>query len=394
MKGRIETLAFIGQLLAPIQVLARYSEGCEPVKQATGFAILKTLELLKQPSPFFLCRLEQRRGGFRYRRKIVRLQPVPGPASVDDGAAVPAAFTLLFGGRDHWIQRVTPAMPQNIDVRRWIGARADGPDDILTIRRVDIIVDYDGIAVHQPARLALHRNSCRLCRVAGVLLLNARYHPHAAGTGLRDPHALHSWYSGFAQRPFDYGGAEDTGEIGIIVQGPARGGAKYDGIIAVVKCFNANESVRFFATGVVAGELAKRTFLLHISLGNKSLDRNLRIRRNRQTGDWTANHGDALSRNRTNPGKFIDSGRDFQSAHQEEKRMRAKDDHNRTGLIFVPIFLPYDITVMSRRNVCANGILALPLDAVGSYINPTGYRILVDVQTAGPYIRTAIQFMP
>ena len=94
-------------------------------------------------------------------------------------------------------------MPQNVDVRGWIGAGADCPDDVFAIRWIDIVVDYDGVSIHQRARLALRRNRRRLNRVARVLLLNAGHDPHAAGPCFRDPYAFHSGDSCFAQRPFD-----------------------------------------------------------------------------------------------------------------------------------------------------------------------------------------------
>ena len=74
--------------------------------------------------------------------------------------------------------------------------------------------------------------------------------------------------------------------------------------------------------------------------------------------------------------------------------MRAKDNHDGAGLILIPIFLANDIAVMSRRNESAHRIAALPLNPISSNVDPAALRVPVDVQTAGAYIRTAVQFMP
>ncbi len=135
-------------------------------------------------------------------------------------------------------------------------------------------------------------------------------------------------------------------------------------------------------------------FVLDVAFRNKTLDGDFGIGGNRQSRNRPANHRHALSRDRADPGKFVDAGGDFEPAHHQKQRMRAKDDYDRARLVLVPVFFPDDVAVVPRRNESADGIFALPLHAISAYIDPAGFRILLNVQAAGADISAAIQFMP
>src|SRR5205085_8650112 len=98
-----------------------------------------------------------------------------------------------------------------------VAARAHGPDDLVDVGRIDVIVDGDDPLGEVRATRHLRRQRQRLRGVAGVALLEAE-HGHAEATrrgGVRI-HALESWNTELVEIGPDARGAGDGEEAALL----------------------------------------------------------------------------------------------------------------------------------------------------------------------------------
>ena len=97
-------------------------------------------------------------------RKLIA--PLVGPGSVDDRARI-EAFSLFGNGR---IERTAPTAANDIDVFR-LGARRQGPDDVVGVVDIDVVIDDDYISSQISSWAALACDQRRLFGVTGIALL-------------------------------------------------------------------------------------------------------------------------------------------------------------------------------------------------------------------------------
>src|SRR5438128_1810378 len=96
--------------------------------------------------------------------------PVPGPASIDDGTAVGVVAHRLALGLDAGIERGRPGIADDVDRRRGIRAREHGPDQLLQVGYVDVLIDDDNIAAAVGPDVAHRGDMTGLLGVAGIAL--------------------------------------------------------------------------------------------------------------------------------------------------------------------------------------------------------------------------------
>jgi hypothetical protein len=113
------------------------------------------------------------------------------------------------------------------------------------------------------------------------------------------------------------------------------------------------------------------------------------------TGDITAHdvHGSAAQ-----AAAIIELGhavRDRLPGNKKEQRILAEGDDDRTALALFPIFLAHDARVVSRRNVKAEGIFIVNLDAVNADVDPTAlFGFAGDDAIGRADITAAVELMP
>src|SRR5947209_19438197 len=120
----------------------------------------KTLSLrLKQMAEFFLRETALlRRGDIDLGEPVA---PMPGPAGIYYRPAVGVVTDRLALGLDAWVERGRPGIADDVDRGRGIRPRQHGPDQLLQVRYIDILVDHHHVAPAISADVAHRRDMPR-----------------------------------------------------------------------------------------------------------------------------------------------------------------------------------------------------------------------------------------
>src|SRR6516165_283031 len=78
----------------------------------------------------------------------------------------------------------------NVDLIAWIATRAHGPNDVVYVGRVDVIVHDDGPAIAISPSVAMRCHHASLFGVSAVELLDGHRQHETASAGLVRPHAF------------------------------------------------------------------------------------------------------------------------------------------------------------------------------------------------------------
>src|SRR5712692_232737 len=107
-------------------------------------------------------------GGAAHLRVLVF--PGDGAHGVEDGAAVGVVLRVALVGRHARVERRAPAAVDELDVARGIDARLHGPQHLLEVAGVDVLVHDDDVAAVASAGGAGQHGHAGLLGVAGVAL--------------------------------------------------------------------------------------------------------------------------------------------------------------------------------------------------------------------------------
>src|SRR5438132_11191322 len=118
-------------------------------------------------------------------RREVRL-PLPRPGRVDDRPRAVALAVL----RDARVERTAPRAFDDVDGLHRVGPRAHGPDDVVEVHHVDVVVDDDDVAAEVRARVPGRGEVSHLAGMPRVALLDAHGVEEPRATDLVAPHAL------------------------------------------------------------------------------------------------------------------------------------------------------------------------------------------------------------
>src|SRR6185437_15041593 len=120
--------------------------------------------------------------------------------------------------------------------------------------------------------------------MAAVLLLDRNGEPEPAAPGGVRPYALHLRDARRLELIPDGAGPVRAAIEGVVVRRDARNGAEQDRIVAHHHRFDADHRLLLQAAGVVAGPFAERSFVDPVVWMDEALERDLGVRRDRQSG--------------------------------------------------------------------------------------------------------------
>src|SRR5207249_4506492 len=191
--------------------------------------------------------------GLRNRRKLIF--PFVWSAGVDDSAGV---MSFSFP-RNDGIQWTAPTAPYDFDVRFGIRSRRHGPQNVIGIGHIDVVINNDNIAAEIRACMAIAGDHSRLARVSWISLLDRDENIEPRGTRLVTPHTGHIRNTrGFQLFP-DKCRSQKTSHIHELTWRPGWRGTKDDGIVAMIQPFDFNDRLRPYGASIVAGPFAEWT---------------------------------------------------------------------------------------------------------------------------------------
>src|SRR5437016_8197350 len=234
--------------------------------------LLSLLQLILEFLPHLAAQLVR---GLYHRREI--LEHLEGPAGVDDRARVPGDAL-----RQTRIERPAPGAAQDVDVLGRVAARAHRPEDLVEVRRVDVVVDDHHEAAEVGARLAACGQQRRLLRMAGVGLLDRDDVEHARAARLVHPHAAHAGEAGALDLVPDHARLHDALGVREVRRRQHRAGEAEDRVVAVIDALDAHHRLRAAPAGVIAGELAERALGQRVCRVHRAFEHDLGVRRHRQ----------------------------------------------------------------------------------------------------------------
>src|SRR5262245_4912360 len=199
------------------------------------------------------------------------------PAGIDDGARIGRACLV-----EHGIERSAPGAAHEFDVVGRVAARAHRPHHVEQVGRIDILVDHDDEAPEIGGRLAAGRQQPRLARMAGIGLLDSDDVEHARAAEFVHPHAGDPRQSRALDLVPDHAGFHHAFAEGEIGRRAHRRGDAEDRIVAVIDALDLHQRLLAWARGVIARELAERSFLRRDVLDHLAFEHDLGVRRHRQ----------------------------------------------------------------------------------------------------------------
>src|SRR5262245_48522221 len=147
---------------------------------------------------------------------------------LDDHSRVMA----VLAGRNNGIEGPAPGTAQNINRNCWIKASSYGPEHIIQIPDMDVVVDHHNVTTQIGAGMALASDESSLFRVAWVALFDCDHNHESLGwrrqinsTNVRNAGLLHS---------VPYCGCPQTGSIHAMNGWLERRSATNNRIVAMV----------------------------------------------------------------------------------------------------------------------------------------------------------------
>src|SRR5262249_6950004 len=104
----------------------------------------------------------------------------------DDTRIAPVGLGIVA----HWIERRAPAAVDDVQLIARIATRAHGPDHIIEVGWIDVIVDDDGPAIVISPGVAMGGHHAGLLGMAPVQRLDRDHQHEPAAAGLMGPHPL------------------------------------------------------------------------------------------------------------------------------------------------------------------------------------------------------------
>jgi hypothetical protein len=174
--------------------------------------------------------------------------------------------------------------------------------------------------------------------------------------------------------------------------------AQEDRALAVVERLHLDDRLRHHAPHIVARVFSKRTLVatFHLRGRNLALDRNLRRRRDRQSGQLALD--DLYGLPAHEPGIFVfgNAGRGAEATRggKKENRFLAKGRGYRSGLSLLPMFLEDLEAVVARSLIDAGGRAVMNLETVSADVHSPALGISEDNAITRSDVPPAIQLVP
>src|SRR5919201_3286199 len=145
--------------------------------------VLRLVALADEPAPALV------RAALRFRSRQLRngepVTPLPGPRRVDDRARAEALLVRMHAR----IEGTAPRARDDVDRLGRFAPRADGPEHLLEVHDVDVVVYDDRVAPEVRAGVHARRGVSDLPRVSGVPLADRDRVEQTRSPDLVAPHA-------------------------------------------------------------------------------------------------------------------------------------------------------------------------------------------------------------
>src|SRR2546426_5658798 len=185
------------------------------------------------------------------------------------------------------------------------------------------------------------------------------------------PHALYVRNtSGFHLLP-DKCGTHEATHVVKFTGRPSRRRTQNDRVIAMIEPLYFHDRLGTHRAGVVAGPLAKWSFVPLLAGNRLTLDNNLGSCRDRQLGVFANDYRHGRTLKAPYPIVFRNAARHFDTTGQIEQRVLAKRDRDFARLATREILLTHDAPLFTRGNIEAQRVAVLNHDAVSAEIDPT-----------------------
>src|SRR6478752_6117015 len=138
----------------------------------------------------------------------------------------------------------------------------------------------DHAAVSVGAGVTLRGDEPGLLGVTAILLLDGDREPEPAAAGSMRPHALDLGHAGGLDLVPHGAGAVSAAIERVVIGRDARNGAEQDRIVAVHERLDPDRRLLLRAAGVVSGPFAQRSLLDQVVRVHEPLEGDLRLRRN------------------------------------------------------------------------------------------------------------------
>src|SRR6476646_3125646 len=157
---------------------------------------------------------------------------------------------------------------------------------------------------------------------------------------------------------------------------------------------NLYNRLRTRRAAVISSPFAERTFDLFRSPHALAFQDDFRRGRNRQTGEFTADHVHGLALNTADKVVLTDSVRHLEGAGQKNQRIVADGNRYLEGFASGKCLVPMNSPMPSRRDIEADGVLVMNHHTRTAEIGPAFFGIMCDVYASRADVPAAVQFKP
>src|SRR4051812_6194493 len=206
--------------------------------------------------------------------------------------------------------------------------------------------------------------------MTGVGLLDRDDVEHACAAWLVHPDALHTGQARALDLVPDHSRLHDALRIRKVRGRHHRAREPEDRIVAMVDALDAYDRLLRATAGVVAGELAERTFGHGLAGMHRAFQHDFGVRRHRQAVELALD--DVIRRAAMARGVvvFRKAEADLVAACEKEQRIVAAGDEYRARLPLLPIFLADLTAVLARRDPQAHLVGPLHHRSIGAAVDP------------------------
>ncbi len=276
-----------------------------------------------------------------------------------------------------------------------IGARDHGPEHVIEIGHIDVVVAYHDILRRIGRAAALRGNVGGLHRVARIALCDRHGMQHAGAADFVTPHLIDARHAGVDHVLLDDGRAHHGAVARHLVRSRAhRRHAQQDRIVAMIDRLDVDHRHLAHAARIVTGPFAERALRVFLVGRDKAFEHDLRVGREREAGHLAAHHPGRSPAHAADDVELEHAVGGFDAAIEESNRIAADHHGDRHRLAALEIFLAVDPAVMALRHDEADGLLVVHLRAVGAGVEPVLLGVDGDAVGAGADIAAAVLLMP
>src|SRR3989338_810032 len=313
--------------------------------------------------------------------------PVVGNARVDENPIVEIPRQV------HRVPTRRPRLLDDVDVRHRIEAGGHGPEDLVDVRAVDVVVHHYGPLAVVGAGRAVCRDVENVARMAGITLANLDHCKAGGGASLVIPYAEDVREAAGLERLPDLGRAGDALQQPGLVHRLLLRRARKNRMVAVKDGLDVDVGTGNNVIGVIAHPFAEGPFGLDLSGDHLALDGDLRVRWNRKAGVRALDHLDGLAPDAAGKIVFRHPLRQRTRRKHVKQRILAADHDHFHVLSALEVGVAVNPAMFSLGDLAADGLSVVHLAAIGPQVVPVRVRILGDHQIRSPEIARLVELV-